>query len=324
MKTRINTFVRDYCTFSKPQRRALFILLSLSAAAFLFPPLYHYFIGNETQPADALVMRQVRELRVSPGESPEEQYAARRYNYDREDYTAYREPEHHARKAAKYELFEFDPNATSATDWKRLGLRDKTIATIQNYLSKGGKFRQASDLKRVYGLFPDEAERLMPFVRIENNSHANNAAPPGDFPKPAYEKPVRNNTPVDINTADTTAFIALPGIGPKLAARIVSFRDKLGGFYSISQLGETFGLPDSTFQQIKPRLVLQHINLRKININTAGANGLKHIYLKWNVANAIIQYRNQHGPYTSVNDIKKIMLVDETLFTKISPYLTVE
>ena len=44
---------------------------------------------------------------------------------------------------------------------------------------------------------------------------------------------------VDINTADTTAFISLPGIGSKLAARIVNFRDKLGGFYSIDQVGET-------------------------------------------------------------------------------------
>ena len=59
---------------------------------------------------------------------------------------------------------------------------------------------------------------------------------------------------VNINTADTSAFIALPGIGNKLALRIVNFRDKLGGFYSIDQIGETYGLPDSVFRKIKPIL----------------------------------------------------------------------
>ena len=62
---------------------------------------------------------------------------------------------------------------------------------------------------------------------------------------------------IDVNTADTSAFISLPGIGSKLAARIVTFREKLGGFYSVEQIGETYGLPDSTFQKIKQWLKLE-------------------------------------------------------------------
>lgn len=73
---------------------------------------------------------------------------------------------------------------------------------------------------------------------------------------------------VTINDADTSAFIALPGIGSKLSARIVAFRDKLGGFYSVEQIGETWGLADSTFQKIKGRLQVSG-EVRKINVNTA-------------------------------------------------------
>jgi competence ComEA-like helix-hairpin-helix protein len=69
--------------------------------------------------------------------------------------------------------------------------------------------------------------------------------------------------PVDINSADTTPFIALPGIGAKLAQRIIKFRDKLGGFYSIDQVAETFGLPDSTYQKIKPRLIIKNTTVKK-------------------------------------------------------------
>ena len=111
---------------------------------------------------------------------------------------------------------------------------------------------------------------------------------------------------IDINTADTSAFISLPGIGSKLAARIVNFRDKLGGFYSIDQVGETFGLPDSTFQKIKQYLKLENTSIKKININTATVDELKaHPYIKYSVANPIIAYRNEHGPFFKSGRYKK-------------------
>ena len=130
---------------------------------------------------------------------------------------------------------------------------------------------------------------------------------------------------IDINQADTTAFIALPGIGSKLASRIVNFRNKLGGFYSVEQVGETFGLPDSTFQIIKPRLQCEPAGVQKININTADVNMLKqHPYIRWNVANAIVQYRQQHGVFSTREQLQQIVLVTPELYHKIEQYIAVE
>jgi competence protein ComEA len=107
-----------------------------------------------------------------------------------------------------------------------------------------------------------------------------------------------------------------------LAARIVNFRDKLGGFYSIEQVGETFGLPDSTFQKIKPLLQLKNSSIRKININTATVDELKaHPYIKYSIANPIVAYRTQHGPFSNIEDIKKVMVVTNEIYNKIAPYL---
>ncbi|MBI3137833.1 MAG: helix-hairpin-helix domain-containing protein, partial [Sphingobacteriales bacterium] len=64
-------------------------------------------------------------------------------------------------------LFIFDPNTITPEGWQQLGLREKTIKTILNFVSKGGRFRKPIDLKRIYGLFPDEYERLAPFIHIE-------------------------------------------------------------------------------------------------------------------------------------------------------------
>jgi competence protein ComEA len=226
--------------------------------------------------------------------------------------------------SAKGELFYFDPNTISPEQWKTLGLRDKTISTIQNYISKGGKFRSAEDLKKIYGLHNDEFERLSPYVKIENQSAVinNKNSTNNSFNNPSNKKKFHGEI-IDINTADTTALTALPGIGSKLANRIISFREKLGGFFSVDQIAETYALPDSTFIKIKPFLKTNS-EVKKININTADANILKqHPYVKWNLANAIIQYRNQHGAFKSVNDLQQIALITPEIFRKISAYLEV-
>jgi len=127
---------------------------------------------------------------------------------------------------------------------------------------------------------------------------------------------------IDINKADTTVFIALPGIGSKLAARIIGFREQLHGFYSIEQIADIYGIPDSTFQKIKPWLFVSDSFIQKININTATIEDLKTPYISYNLANAIYQFRIQHGQFGSLEELRKIMLIDESVFKKIVPYLT--
>ena len=202
-------------------------------------------------------------------------------------------------------------------------MRDKTIATIKNYLSKGGKFYKAEDIKKIWGLDETLADKLMPYIQIEKKEYAANEKQE-EYSKPVYEKKTYTPSTIDINTADTTAFIALPGIGSKLAQRIITFRDKLGGFYKIEQLGETFGLPDSTFQKIKPRLSLSNNAVKQININTATVDEFKsHPYIRYAVGNAIVQYRNQHGSFSALTDLKKVVAVTDEIFIKASTYLKI-
>jgi competence ComEA-like helix-hairpin-helix protein len=102
----------------------------------------------------------------------------------------------------------------------------------------------------------------------------------------------------------------------------VNFRDKLGGFYSVDQVRETYGLPDSTFQKIKTSMQLGG-SVKKLNINTATKDELKtHPYIKWNLANAIVEYRNQHGGFKSLDDLKNIAIIDEATFERIAHYLS--
>lgn len=127
---------------------------------------------------------------------------------------------------------------------------------------------------------------------------------------------------VDINRSDTSAWIALPGIGSKLAARIVLFRAKLGGFHSVEQIGEVYGLADSVYQRIRPLLRCHQAEIKKISLNTADKETLRqHPYIRWEIANALVSYRDQHGRYNSLDELAGIHNIEADALKKIRPYL---
>lgn len=143
------------------------------------------------------------------------------------------------------------------------------------------------------------------------------------FPR---QPPLRRYVPpvIDINTADSAAWEALPGIGPTLAARTIRFREKLGGFCTIAQVGETFGLPDSTFKKIQPSLRLHGISLKKIDINEMDEKSLaQHPYIRYKLARLIVQYRSVHGLFSRSEELQNIPLVNDSIYRKLEPYIIV-
>lgn len=314
--------VADYLTFTLRDRIAIIVILVLIGSVFFLPKV---ITGtnqkSQNQQPDTAWIAAMKRLEVRMDDDKNTGAS----DYDNNNSYQYDRRSSHKNTGSKGELFYFDPNSLSAEGWKKLGLRDKTINTIRNYLSKGGKFKKPEDLKKIYGLFPEEYERIAGYIRIADN---NTPSPNEEEFQPAANNYSTNKTRysvIDINTADTTAFIALPGIGSKLAARIVNFRDKLGGFHSINQVAETYGLPDSTFQRIRPYLKLENNVLKKININTATVDELKaHPYIRYSIANPIIAYRNEHGLFSKPEDLKRVMAVTEETYNKILPYLTIK
>jgi competence protein ComEA len=309
----------SYFSFTKKERSGIFILLSLILFFILLPFGYPLFIKTKVQDTAAFE-KEIASLKIQQqdssgytGKAPGEDHYAPYAAPNEKKYNSYKN---------KGELFYFDPNTASGSDWQRLGIKDKTVITIQKYLSKGGHFYKAEDIRKIWGLHPDEAQRLLPYIQIAAKE---DRSPQKNYETKNYDKAKSSVPVVDINTADTSNFIALPGIGSKLAQRIINFRDKLGGFYKTEQVAETFGLPDSTFQKIKARLSINKATIKQLNINTATLDEMRsHPYIRYAIANAIVQYRTQHGNFAAVTDIKKIMLVTEELFIKLEPYLTVQ
>jgi len=311
--------IKDYFTFTRKERIGLIIVLALIVVVFFLPFSFKEKNASKMNTNDTAWINAIKRAETTghPNEKDLFEDDASAFQFDTSK-------TYHARNT-KSELFPFDPNTLSATGWRQLGLRDKTIQTILNFRNKGGHFEKADDLQRIYGLTKKEYERIADYVNIRSTSTEKIAGSFANKNPSSSNKPTFTISSVDINTADTSALIALPGIGSKLAARILNFRTRLGGFYSIDQVGETFGLPDTIFQKIKPYLKLVDAAVKKIDINIASADELKiHPYIKWPIANAIVAYRKEHGIFSKIEDIKKIMVITDDDFKKISPYLSLQ
>ena len=304
----------SYFHFTRKERNGIITLLCIIVILVSLPFFYPLLLSH----------KKVKDNRYAPDIAMLEAMRAdssKLYQSSKEKFREGNRYLYKSHNASAGALFYFDPNLIPVADWKRLGVKDKTIAIIQNYLSKGGRFRQPDDIKKIWGL-SYLADRLLPYVKIGEQPAADDNMPKHEF-KSVYAKKVYE--PIDINNADSSSFTRLPGIGAGLSRRIIKYRERLGGFYSEDQVAETFGLPDSTYQKIRPSLNIGQKTVKKININTATADELKaHPYIRYLLAKLIVEYRNQHGVYTSPSDIKHIMLVNDSSYKKIFPYLTVE
>jgi competence protein ComEA len=316
--------IKDFFGISRKEARAALVLMVFSFvmlwAPFFFKRWVLPFVPVPTVPVDTKKLDSLAALLES-----DEKVATTKNTDIRPDHTP---PTPHATR-----LFPFDPNHASTEQLEELGIPRFMAKRIDKYRSKGGKFRKKEDLLRMYDFPADLYKRLEPYIQLENtaakrptvahterNSAVSFKPNTPNYANKTFTKPTL--TPFDINTADTTLLIRLKGIGSKLSIRILKFRDGLGGFYSENQYSEIYGLDSLALSELY-KYAKTSSPVRKLNINTASAEQLSgHSYLRnKKLATIIVNYRDQHGPYQSPEDLKKVRILDEKTIEKLIPYL---
>ena len=129
---------------------------------------------------------------------------------------------------------------------------------------------------------------------------------------------------IEINTADSTELDKLRGIGPVLAHRIIKYRSILGGFYTLNQLNEVYGLKPETVDAIEKQLTLDTSKIQKINLNTAGFKEINaHPYISFEQTKAIFKLRSKQ----KIEEISQ--MIDAGIFSaeeikKVLPYILID
>lgn len=301
---KLKSFIRDYFTLTTRERNGGLALMFIIILQIVFLVWQNYF----KEPDTSLLV----EHRLTIIKAEEKLYDQQRQKKDSLENKLAVNLNSVPKLSGK--LFDFDPNIITDDEWQELGLSEKQTRIIRNYLNKGGKFRKKEDVASIYGIQPSLYKRLEPHIKINTPEKFSNAIIFEKKTHPAKAK-------IDLNTADTTLLCDLPMVGPGRARLIYKYREALGGFHRKEQLLEVFTIDSVTFEAINKASVLSTISLRKLNVN---GDTLKHPYLTKTIANAIVSYRRQHGNFTKPEDVRKVLLIDNQLYMKLVPYLTIE
>ncbi len=211
--------------------------------------------------------------------------------------------------------FPFDPNTIDSADLARMGLRDAQVRNVMNFRSSGGKFKTKSDFGKLYTISAEDYSQVEKFILLPSVDTVNQSL------KQANDIFVI----VELNKADTTALQQVKGIGPAFARRIVSYRDKLGGFFDKSQLLEVFGMDTARYVQVAGNLEVDRNQIRKMNLNTTPFKEMvSHPYLEFYIVKAIFEYKETKGKFDSVPELKQINLIYQQLYQKLENYFMVD
>ena len=293
----LNDVLRQQFGFSQNEIRGFYILIPLTVLIIYFPIyLQDYFQNQEIDYSEdqAILKEWYRQSKIQL--KPEELKL---------DHTTMRH---------------FNPNKLTAKEWMELGIQEEVAYRIINYRLSGGRFRNPEDLLKIYGINQELIKLYAEYMIIPVIKKA---------PKPKLvTAPVthrdRNKDFVkfDLNEGDTTTFRTINGIGPYWSKRLVKFRDALGGFVHPNQVYELYGLDSSLATQVITSTFLNSPQVLKINVNEDSIKNLaKHPYISYKIGKSIVKYRKSHGDYSDISELKNIVLISDSLFQKVEPYL---
>ncbi len=210
--------------------------------------------------------------------------------------------------------FPFNPNTATESELLELGFPDWLVKRVLAYRAKGGTFKTAADLQKIYN-FPEELfAELQPFIVIDAEKNTEN-------PK---QKPNFATVIVEINSADSVQLLQVQGIGPAFANRILKYRKQLGGFSNIIQLLEVYGFDAEKLENVKAQFVVDAALIQKLNINKDEFKILlNHPYLDYKQVKAIVGYREQIGPLKSISELINLEGFTAKDIERLNPYLSV-
>ena len=235
-----------------------------------------------------------------------------------------------------FKIYPFNPNFI--TDYKgyALGMSVAEIDKLHAFRAQNNYVNSPEDFQKVtlisdsllnviapYFKFPEWTQKKSKQYLVNRNKELGEVSSAGSKPPPERS---RRGAVKDLNTATAEDLKTISGIGDKLSVRIIKFRKLLGGFLSEEQLQDVYGLkPEVIARVLLVYKVLEKPKIEKINVNTASEEELASlIYIKFELAQNIVEYRNNMGSITSFGELKQIEGFPSEKIERIALYLRLQ
>ena len=216
------------------------------------------------------------------------------------------------REATPNEPFLID--TSSATYLTRWGFSLRQAEVVIRYRDASDGIRSEEQLRRCYVVSDVMAERLLPYIIFS-------PAPVPDAPA-AQPQPSPSDSPLEINSADSAALVAINGIGAKSASEIIRYRTLLGGYHSVEQISELKVITEENFAKILQQICCDSCKISKIDINFAGPKELeRHPYVSARALRRIVKQRQLKGGWTRIEEMIDDDILSEDEAERLAPYL---
>jgi len=228
-----------------------------------------------------------------------------------------------AAKNNKERVYPFNPNFITDFKGYSLGMTIEEIDRLHEYRKRKKFVNSAEEFQEVTKV----SDSLLNVISKDFKfpEWRQNAKPKSTHKSNSIESVnVNKITLKDLNTVTAQDLQKISGIGEKLSARIIKFRDRLGGFLIDEQLYDVYGLEkDVVKRTLNEFRVISKPKIVKINVNIATASELsKLIYLQKHVSESIVNYRNLNGSINSLNELSKIENFPIERIDRIALYLS--
>lgn len=318
--------IRDYFIFSKRERRGVIALSLLIVAVWL-----SFFLTKALMPHDDWHFSQVKNDLI----------VLHKMQYEFEESTikkkkkTFRKEKEDRKKIALTNKMPVDPNAISFKEWMSLGLNYQETCAIMNFRRKSGGFNEPSDLLKIVNLPEEKIKTILPRLKIstsetstkaesidtrKNEPHqANN---PKEVSNGFSKKEKKSPEIFELNSCNARALRQFECLDSIAAQRILKKRKALGGFFSVNQLYEIDSLSANCLHSLVQYAVTDSQMIRKIDINSVTIKNLgRHPYIGYNIASALVNFRDKHGKFRNAEDLKRCMIMNKERIDKIKPYL---
>lgn len=211
----------------------------------------------------------------------------------------------------------FNPNGLPEAEWINMGLSAPQAKALKNFEARGGRFYKKEDLKKVFVISASFYAHIEPYVLIP--------AAPGEKEKSAFPpNEPKVSARVDINRADSAALDSLPGISPKLAGRMIRFRQVFGGFVSVSQVKDMPGFFADSYDRLTQKAFTGSVLVKPVNLNYCTFKELLLLPgMTYECVKAILNHRERNGFFRKTEDLVTLNLAEPDLYLKIAPYIEV-
>jgi DNA uptake protein ComE-like DNA-binding protein len=204
-------------------------------------------------------------------------------------------------------IYPFNPNFITDFKGYKLGMSTTEIDRLLAFRKTDKYVNSASEFQSVTKVSDSLLNAISPYFKFPDwvkNKKSNNYK---DYAKPVFDKKEKI-TMLDINQATQDDLIKIYGIGPALSERILNEKEKFGGFVSMEQMNDIWGLSPEVIANLNQYFRVSALpKVVKIKINDASVKELaKFPYFRYALAKQIVTFRSMNGGIHNPEDLAKI------------------